>query len=517
MAKIVQILRKRAGGRRKEDAYRIILRELLLNEDHRTANRELFQFIANKSSDILHQSDARCLSNIAYAYALIGYVPKFEDGSDLFDHIAMHSIEMRADFNAQDVSNMAWAYATVDKRHDALFKAMGDGVVAQDLGDFRSQALSNIVWAYATAGGTHPALFEKVATHIVGLDHFEEFIPQHLSNIVWAFATAEVNQPQLFEKVANHIVQLDHSRDFRPQALSNTVWAYASAGVNHPSLFEKMANHIVRLDHLREFEPQHLSNIVWAYATTQVSHLKMFQQVAKAAIQRKEEFISQHVANLLWSYATLGIIDKQLFSSFGLTAVKLIDSYNNQDLANVAWAYAVADVDVPTLFSDRFINRCLEKKDGFSIENLSQLHQWHLWQTKEKSRNGLPEELQDRCYKEFISEEPTPSKFQDDVVDQLSSIGLNPKEEALMDSGYRIDALVEVNGKTVGVEVDGPSHFIGRSKAPLARTILKRRQVPSIDKIELVSVPYWVWNQLGKDPAKKQKYLRQLLCLGLDN
>eukprot|EP00985_Skeletonema_marinoi_P019753 scaffold11435_cov98-Skeletonema_marinoi.AAC.2 len=69
----------------------------------------------------------------------------------------------------------------------------------------------------------------------------------------------------------------------------------------------------------------------------------------------------------------------------------------------------------------------------------------------------------------------------------------------LMDSGYRIDALVEVNGKQVGIEVDGPHHFIGKSRSPLARTILKRRQVPLIDGIELVSVPYWKWDKLGKD------------------
>ena len=86
-----------------------------------------------------------------------------------------------------------------------------------------------------------------------------------------------------------------------------------------------------------------------------------------------------------------------------------------------------------------------------------------------------------------------------------------------MDSGYSIDAVVEVNGKTVGVEVDGPSHFIGDSRSLLGRTILKRRQVPAIDGIELVSVPYWEWNMLGKNEAKKQDYLRRLLRLKSSN
>ena len=103
-------------------------------------------------------------------------------------------------------------------------------------------------------------------------------------------------------------------------------------------------------------------------------------------------------------------------------------------------------------------------------------------------------------------------QLQDDVVAQLSSTGLQPNDEVLLDSGYRIDALVEVNGKTVGVEVDGPTHFVGRSKSPIGGTILKRRQVPLIDEIELVCVPYWEWNELGRDQEKKQEYLRKLLA-----
>jgi|Transcript_32639 hypothetical protein len=59
-----------------------------------------------------------------------------------------------------------------------------------------------------------------------------------------------------------------------------------------------------------------------------------------------------------------------------------------------------------------------------------------------------------------------------------------------MGCGYRIDALVEVNGNQVGIEVDGPSHFISSSKSPTGSTILKRRQVPSVDGMKLVFVPY---------------------------
>ncbi|KAK1733476.1 hypothetical protein QTG54_015891 [Skeletonema marinoi] len=141
----------------------------------------------------------------------------------------------------------------------------------------------------------------------------------------------------------------------------------------------------------------------------------MFRKVAKAAIQRKREFISQQIANLLWAYATkIGIVDKHLYSSFILP---------------IAWAYAVADVHAAPLFNDVFVKKCVEKKGSFENAALFQLHQWHLWQTKENSNPGLPIELLDRKYNAFTCEEPRVSKLQGDVVAQLSSIGLDPKEE----------------------------------------------------------------------------------------
>ena len=42
-------------------------------------------------------------------------------------------------------------------------------------------------------------------------------------------------------------------------------------------------------------------------------------------------------------------------------------------------------------------------------------------------------------------------------------MGLELEEEVLTKSGYRLDALVEADGKKVAIEVDGPSHFLGRN------------------------------------------------------
>eukprot|EP00984_Skeletonema_dohrnii_P033836 scaffold31762_cov128-Skeletonema_dohrnii-CCMP3373.AAC.1 len=134
-------------------------------------------------------------------------------------------------------------------------------------------------------------------------------------------------------------------------------------------------------------------------------------------------------------------------------------------------------------------------------------------------RPGLQSSLQDSCYKAFTSQETHPSKFQNKIVFYLLSIGVEPKEEAVMDSGYSIDALVTVDGRTIGIEVDGPCHFIGESRCPLGATILKRRQVQSIDDIELISLTHWDWIKSAcstdkkQKRAQKQKFLRDLLGL----
>jgi hypothetical protein len=234
--------------------------------------------------------------------------------------------------------------------------------------------------------------------------------------------------------------------------------------------------------------------------------------VALVAIARCNEFNSQGIANLLWAYATVGIIDKHLFTSFA-PAVKLVLSQcNSQNVANIAWAYAVANVNDPSLFNTDFIDVCQAKANDFGMEECRQLHQWQLWQIELKSGTNLPPALREKCCQAFVSQSYRSSRFQDDVISVLSSIGMSPEEEVLTPCGYRLDALVEVNGEKVGIEVDGPSHFINRDLT--GSTLLKRRQVSTCDGIHIVSVPYWDWDKFGlEDHTKKQQYLRSKLGL----
>ena len=105
---------------------------------------------------------------------------------------------------------------------------------------------------------------------------------------------------------------------------------------------------------------------------------------------------------------------------------------------------------------------------------------------------------------EFKKQSIITSELQKKVVLVLRSLGLNVDEEMQTESGYFLDATIKQNGKVIGLEVDGPSHFIGRKKK--GNTILKQRQVANVDDIPIISVPYWEWNDLVS-LEEKERYI----------
>ena len=186
--------------------------------------------------------------------------------------------------------------------------------------------------------------------------------------------------------------------------------------------------------------------------------------------------------------------------------------FTPQDLANTAWAFAAADcpTDISGLFGQRFASRCEEMATEFKLVDLRQLHQWALWHAGERGRSdGLPSDtLLERCRAAFGSEEGRPSQMQLHVGVALASLGLRPEKEVVLHEGYSLDFTVVWRGERVGVEVDGPFHFIGRE--PNGATLLKRRQLRHLGW-RLVSVPYWEGDEVRASSQRAEKYLASRL------
>jgi hypothetical protein len=146
---------------------------------------------------------------------------------------------------------------------------------------------------------------------------------------------------------------------------------------------------------------------------------------------------------------------------------------------------------------------------AFSPEALRQLHQWQLWlEERGAAWPRLPSPLAERCHAAFVAEEGRPSRLQRQVIAALKALGHEPREEVRTPQGYSLDAVVRISSREVAIEVDGPSHFVGRTHAPTGATALKRRQLRAAGWA-LVPVPYWQWEALDAT-GQREHLLREL-------
>ncbi|EJK46207.1 hypothetical protein THAOC_35135 [Thalassiosira oceanica] len=352
--------------------------------------------------DQLYQADDPC-------QIIRGLFVKGSQCSSIFDRIASSAAVVLNEFEARHLSNLIYSFGLVELNPDiggeTLFNVFGKTAV-RILQTFKPQELSNMLWAFVKVDAKNSRLFQETGGVISGMD-LDSFKPQEQSNILWSFAKSGEANPELFRVLGNHIVAR-RLNDFQPQHLSNIAWAFATAGVSHPILFKKIRDHIAGQDRLNLFNPQNLSNITWAFATAGDSHPEVFKK------------IGDHIAGL-----------------------NSLDSFKAQALSNIAWAYSVANVPSEGLFNECFAGACSSKEETFPEEELRQLHQWQLWQQELKSGMELPHSLKEKCRNAFISSSYSESKLQNDVVDELKAIGLDLEVEVLLESGYRVDALVK--------------------------------------------------------------------------
>ena len=411
------------------------------------------------------------------------------------------TVRMLPEMNARAMANVAHAFAKAGLvgtgPWQGLWTALPKAILGS-LGDFAPQGLSNTVWAFATAGHASPELFDAISAEAVRrrLGGFNE---QDVSNTAWAFATAGHEAPELFNGISAEAVRRGLG-GFNEQNLSNTAWAFATAGHESAELFDAIAAEAVRR-RLGGFNPQALSNTAWAFATAGHAPPELFQAISAEAVRRRlGGFDEQNLSNTAWAFATVGHASPELLNAISAEAVRWrLGGFDSQQLSNLAWAFAVFNpLSADELFSPpSFVSRCALLEATFSHSSLAQLHQWSLWREERGAPwPELPRALRHACRDAFISQGEKPSRLQAEVVQEIRSHDARVKEEHRCEaSGYSIDALVTLKtGEQIAVEVDGPSHFLGRSHQPTGASLLKHRQLRHFCR-RLESVSYWDWDR----------------------
>jgi len=458
----------------------------------------LFDAIEETTAPRLNEFKAQAISMTVWAFSTGGH-----SAPVLFDAVAKTAAPRLHEFNPQALSNTAWAFATAGHPAPALFNGLAKAALPQ-LHTFNPQDFANTAWAFATAGHPAPALFNGLAK--AALPQLHKFKPQQLSNLAWAYAKAEHDAPYLYDIIAK--VAIPKLRTFNPQALSSTAWAFATAGHPAPALFNGLAK--AALPQLHTFNPQALSNTAWAFATAGHPAPALFNGLAKAALPQLQKFKPQELSNLAWAYARMNHEEARLFECIARNVAPQLLEVESRQLANFAWSYATFDFQAEVLFGTNspFRNLCAARTASFSHEGLCQLHQWQLWRHENCIYDDFPVDLQHRCHKAFTEVKGQPSNLQSKVVNVLTILDdiSDVQEEVQMASGYSVDAMVTFQDRTIGIEVDGPSHFVGRTHAPKGPTRLKRRQLWKLDNLHLLSIPYWKWD--GKSEDELKKYLQ---------
>jgi hypothetical protein len=272
---------------------------------------------------------------------------------------------------------------------------------------------------------------------------------------------------------------------------------------------------------------------------------------------------AQELANAAWALAAAARPAPHMFDAIGRAAAARLDEFKPQELARLGWAFAAADARCEPLFGrgSPFARRC-DATDWRAAAiryharaHLRQLQQWTLWRAEVSNPAwpSLSAGLRAQCGAARDSSLPSPlspprllsrhaqrsravagracedtpalhSRLQSEVVDALRMLRLAPREEHRAISlaageeaaggggaaggtgGYAIDAAVEgADGLRVAVEVDGPSHFIGRR--PTGATALKRRQLRHLGW-HVLAVPHWEWAALDRPGLSADPHAR---------
>lgn len=375
---------------------------------------------------------------------------------------------------------------------------------------------------------------EGGARRINGLESVQEVLAVHdtyggallpLSMSACWSRTAKLTRQSHTERawLTEHVDQLQpllhttlkHLPDFRFSELCTVAHGVAITGKTvgfEPGkvLWPAISGAVVQ--QMGEHRPRDLSTLVWAFATAGQADPVVFDAVAEVATPHLGEFNHQQIANILWAFASVDHASPAMFLAAADSAASRLDSFSAQSLANTAWAFTTANVPAPALFANaRFGERC--DQATLLQKELSQMHQFSLWLDELGEQwPPLPPALLERCR---ASVGVTPggaapvSQLQAQVVDALRKLGLQTTVEVLTPQGYTIDAVVHAGGREVGVEVDGPSHFMGAANTPTGKTRLKRRQLRAFGW-SLVDVPYWEWNALQDDAAKAKYLVRKM-------
>jgi hypothetical protein len=378
--------------------------------------------------------------------------------------------------------------------------------------------VSSVLYGVAKSGWQlKPQQLQQLLAAAVGLQL--DLDSQAAANIMWAVATmwpylmkqlSLQQQQQVLQQLQPLVLFLAKEvASAKPQAVTNSLWACAQLNLHPVELFAALDSQQQWDRLLPTMKGQELSNTALACAVLDHRDEQLLARLLQRALHQQSSSSSssmrlsaQGVCNLCWSVAVLDL--QQLAGSI----VELVHQANRQQQRAE-----------------------LEPEDA---RQLQQVQQWLLDKQLVGGRGlagALTEQQLQQCSTAFsknlnTSAAEPPSETQRQVFAallQLTAAGVlswqhSPQQEqlAVPDGACLIDiAGMTADGMRLAIEVDRPYHFLWPDRR-LDGSTQHRNRVLAARGYAVVSVPYYMWNNL-KISREKQQCLLQLIKEALKN
>eukprot|EP00929_Paragymnodinium_shiwhaense_P028574 TRINITY_DN16540_c0_g1_i1.p1 TRINITY_DN16540_c0_g1~~TRINITY_DN16540_c0_g1_i1.p1 ORF type:complete len:442 (-),score=85.36 TRINITY_DN16540_c0_g1_i1:21-1346(-) len=162
--------------------------------------------------------------------------------AQLFRDMSQQAIRTMPEFTAHDAAALCWGYSAAGVRHERLFDALADHLLASKMIARLSLPLAaELAWAYAAAGVRRADLFlELDRLCATGVDKFET---EDVAGFLWAFATLGNRNLQSLDAFCEFSRRFEQR--FRRSELKVISWALQELGAAQQA--EKLQ---ARLHHL---------------------------------------------------------------------------------------------------------------------------------------------------------------------------------------------------------------------------------------------------------------------------
>ncbi len=433
------------------------------------------------------------LANSIYAFGKLRKEPSLEFLT-AWQNAAVDSIR---NFNSQDLANSIYVFGVLGLKPSAEFLNAWQSAAVAGIRNFNSQELANSIYAFGVLG-IKPSLEFLGAWQEAAIRSIGSFEPQGLANSIYAFGVLGLKPSAEFLN-AWQSAAVAGIRNFNSQNLANSIYAFGVLGIK-PSAKFLNAWQSAAVDGIRNFNSQDLANSIYAFGVLGIKpsaeFLNAWQSAAVAGIRN---FNPQNLANSIYAFGVLGLKPSAEFlNAWQSSAEAGIRNFNSQDLANCIYALMLMQkvFDVRGFDNDKvmlFVN-LLKSKADLSLEEKMVLGTALFVYCKEKINSP--------------SSHVTKSEFQTKVYSSVKSLCPNVEEEKYFpEIGVSVDVYLEINGKKVVIQADGPIHYFDGTKEETPRTKFNTYLLEKYCGCEVLRIPFYEWDVL-KSEKEKQDYLK---------